>query len=390
MKIACISGTFPPYFGGIGNVCYHSAIELAKLGNDVTVFTSNFPKGQFSYPPLLKVKRLRYPFMLGKSPFLPGLLRVKDFDIVHLHHPFYFGSEMVYLSSKIHNFNYVLTYHMDVPLIDPSDPRGYSSSVIRFHDYTINKQLLLKAKKIIVTSKDYALNSRMKDIFIQRSEDLLEIPIGVDLSVYSQDLYNNANNEKIRKLHLIKKDAKIILFVGALDKQHYFKGVEYLLRAFSKLDPDNAILLIVGDGELKNYYVALATKLGINQKTIFTGRVPSVVPYCAVADLLVLPSTDMSEAFGLVLVEAMALGKPVIASNLPGVRTVVDDQYNGLLTKPKDVLDLASKISYLLKSDEIRALFGQRGRQKVIKEYSWTNIVLKLNSAFSELVNDRM
>jgi glycosyltransferase involved in cell wall biosynthesis len=387
MKIACISGTFPPYFGGIGNVCYHSAIELAKLGNDVTVFTSNYPRGQINYPPILTVKRLNYPFMLGKSPFLPGLLKVKDFDIVHLHHPFYFGSEMVYLSSKIHNFNYVMTYHMDVPLMDPSDPRGYSSSIMRFHDKTINKQLLLRAKKIIVTSKDYAFNSRMKDIFIQRYDDLLEIPIGVDLSAYSKDSLNSGKDKVIRKFYSTKQDSKIVLFVAALDKQHYFKGLEYLLRAFSKINHKNTSLLIVGDGDLKGYYMALARKLGINEKTIFAGRVPSVVPYMAAADVLVLPSTDMSEAFGLVLVEAMASGKPVIASNLPGVRKVVDDKYNGLLTRPKDVADLASKISYLLESDELLRLFGERGRQKVIKEYSWTNIALKLNRSFSQLVN---
>ncbi len=389
MKIACIAGTFPPYFAGVGNVCYHSALELAKLGNDVTVITSNFPKGKINYPSLIKVRRLTYPFMLGKSPFLPGLLRVKDFDIVNLHHPFYFGSELTYLSSRIHNFSYVLTYHMDVPFNDPSDTRGYSSSFLRFHDYTFNKKLILKAKKIIVTSKDYAQNSRMKDIFNQRSEDLIEIPLGVDVNDYSQESTNIAKKIATKKLHLISEEVKVVLFVGALDKQHFFKGLEYLLSAFSKLQADNTVLCIVGDGDLKTYYFNLAQQLGIEKKTIFVGRVSSVVPYYAIADLLVLPSIDMSEAFGLVLIEAMASGKPVIASNLPGVRTVVDDCFNGFLTTPRNVNDLASKMDNLLYSKKLRDRFGERGRQKVIKKYSWSRVGIELNNVFSELINKK-
>jgi len=378
MRIAYITGTFPPYFAGVGNVCYYSSLELAKLGHEVTVFTSNYPKQGFCYPDILNVRRLNYLFKYGKSPFLPGLFKVKGFDIIHLHHPFYFGSEMIYVASRLRKSSYILTYHMDIPL-------GVNERLrvpLKIYDRLVNRKIVDNARKIIVTSLDYAQHSRMKDIFKKRREDVVEIPNGVDLDSFHPKI----NSVKIRKRYAIEEDEKTVLFVGALDKQHFFKGLDYLLRAFSKINRQDVRLLIVGDGDLKDSYVTLAKKLGIYSRTIFTGRVQDVTAYYAAADLLVLPSIDMSEAFGLVLVEAMASGKPVIASNLPGVRTVVDDRYNGLLVDPKNIDDLLLKITYLLDHAEVRRLFGRRGRKKAEEKYSWKKIALKLHETYLKIL----
>ena len=102
MKIAHVTATFPPNFTGTGVVCYHNCLELGKLGHDVTVLTANYPKVEYEYPDILNVKRLDPLFRIGNGPFLPGLLKIKGFDIVHLHYPFFFGSEMIYLRSKFY------------------------------------------------------------------------------------------------------------------------------------------------------------------------------------------------------------------------------------------------------------------------------------------------
>ena len=379
MNIAHITGTFPPYFGGVGNVCYHNALELANMGHEVTVYTSNYPKGHYSYPKILRVKRLNYPFQYGKSPFLPGLLNIKDFDIFHLHFPFYFGSEMVYIASKIRKFNYILTYHMDIPLRYPT--QGIRT-FMKIHDRFVNRKIICNAKKIIVTSLDYALHSRMKDIFKKRREDIIEVPNGVDLN----NFHTKRNCGEIRKKYGINEDERIIFFVGALDTQHYFKGLDYLLKAFSMLKRDDVRLLIVGDGDLKNYYVNLARKLNIMNQTVFTGRVEHIPNYYAAADFEVLPSIDMSEAFGLVLVEAMASGKPVIASNLPGVRTVIDNGYNGLLVEPRNTSDILLKMTYLLDHDKVAKRFGDRGRKKAEQKYSWKKIAKELHEIYLEAI----
>ena len=116
MRIAQVSATFPPYMAGTGNVCYHNAIELAKLGHDVTVFTSRYPDEDYTYPDSITVKRYKPWFRIGNAPFLPQLLSLRGFDVIHLHYPFFFGGEMIYLLSKLTKQKYVITYHNDVIL----------------------------------------------------------------------------------------------------------------------------------------------------------------------------------------------------------------------------------------------------------------------------------
>jgi glycosyltransferase involved in cell wall biosynthesis len=82
----------------------------------------------------------------------------------------------------------------------------------------------------------------------------------------------------------------------------------------------------------------------------------------------------MGEAFGLVLLEAMACGKPIIASNLPGVRTVCEDGVNGLLVKPGDAADLAKKLALILSDDELAARLGEAGLQRVKEKYNWKKV----------------
>jgi glycosyltransferase involved in cell wall biosynthesis len=95
----------------------------------------------------------------------------------------------------------------------------------------------------------------------------------------------------------------------------------------------------------------------------------------------------MGEAFGMVLIEAMACGKPVIASNLPGVRSVVNDGEDGLLVEPGNVADLAAKIRQLLDDPQRRQEMGKRGRAKVERKYAWDAIGAKLEQTYYEVLN---
>ena len=115
---------------------------------------------------------------------------------------------------------------------------------------------------------------------------------------------------------------------------------------------------------------------GLNHQVIFIGYVPDqeLVKYYNLCDLLVLPSIDKSEAFGMVLLEAMACGKAVLASSLPGVRQVVEVNVNGRLFKPKDADNLASHLNRLLDDKNDLVNFGANGRKIVEKDYSWKTI----------------
>ena len=173
--------------------------------------------------------------------------------------------------------------------------------------------------------------------------------------------------------------------MGALDKAHYFKEINILLQSVNKIaDSDDFRLVIVGDGDLRGSYESLVDSLGMNNKVIFVGFIPdNLLPkYYSVADMFVLPSTDKSEAFGIVSLEAMSSGVPVIAADLPGARSVVDKKETGLLVKPSSVDNLADMIKYLLKNPKIAKSLGKAGREKVLKMYTWEKIGYKLDNIF--------
>jgi glycosyltransferase involved in cell wall biosynthesis len=375
MKIAQVSATFPPYMAGTGNVCYHYAIELAKLGHDVTVFTSRYPDEDFSYPDSITVKRYKPWFRIGNAPFIPQLLNLRGFDIIHLHYPFFFGGELIYLLSTLTRQKYVITYHNDVIL------SGLSSSVLSAYNSLVTKLVCNRSKKVCATSIDYAKYSKLSMTTAGPSGKLVEVPNGVDINRFNPDL----DQHEIKNRYGIDHK-KVVMFVGALDSAHYFKGVDYLIRSFANIHDEDVCLIVVGDGDLRQSYMQLSLDLNISDRTIFAGRVSDddLPKYYSSMDLVVLPSITMGEAFGLVLVEAMACGKPVIASDLPGVRTVVDDGINGFLVKPKDCDDLTDKMGYLLENGDVRETFGKAGRRKAEEKYSWDRIGKKLERLYRE------
>ena len=102
-----------PYFGGMGNACLRFSVGLLALGNEVEVYTAAVPGKEAADPDGLTVHRLRAQLRIGNAPLLLGLLRISDVDVIHLHYPFYFGAEMIYVLSTVRRIPYVVTYHMD-------------------------------------------------------------------------------------------------------------------------------------------------------------------------------------------------------------------------------------------------------------------------------------
>ena len=122
----------------------------------------------------------------------------------------------------------------------------------------------------------------------------------------------------------------------------------------------------------------------IQERVVFTGRVAgdTLPQYYNLADVVVLPSTSGSEAFGMVLLEAMASGKLVIASNLPGVRKVVVDRKTGVLAKPGDVVGLAKAIEVVANDGELRMKYGAAGRERVADRYRWEAVGEELERVY--------
>lgn len=378
MHIAHVTATFPPYYAGTGMVCYHNAIELARRGHQVTVFTSGDPPVAYQSPPQIEVRRLYSLFRLGNAPLLPGLLKLDGFDLIHLHYPFIFGAELIWMVSKVRHIPYVLTYHNDL--------LGGGLRKWLFETYfALSAPLVFQgAGKLGAVSMDHAAACKATPLFRSRWPDVVELPNGVDVEIFRPDLDGGMVKRKLG----IPAGSKVIAFVGALDRAHPFKGVDYLLRVFSGMCDSDAVLLIVGDGKLKHAYIRLAAELGLAGRTFFAGLVAHTdLPlYYAAADVVVLPSSP-PESFGMVLIEAMACGRPVIAHDIPGVRMLIDDGVDGYLIQPGDAEALQRQLAQILSMPHYDLLaMGFAGRRKVELKYTWEVAGQRLECIYQQVI----
>jgi glycosyltransferase involved in cell wall biosynthesis len=377
MKIAQVIATFPPYHGGMGYICFHNSLELARRGHEVTVFTLDH--GQMTQeeddPQEFRVVRLKSPLLSGDAGMVPQLLSLlKGFDIIHLHYPFFGGAEYVYLAATRLGIPYFLTYHMDV----------FGNSL--FKRFIIWGYELLLMQKIIGSA--HGINAP-GSIFLKSTKAAGFTPWdrvheigygGVDTDRFSP---RPKDPRLLEQYGLAGKT--VALFVGNLIP---FKGLHLLITALAGIKNDTLMLLVVGGGYNEAEYRKQVQELGLQDRVVFAGpqHPAGLLPdHFNLGDFLVLPSTH-SESFGLVILEAMASGIPAIVSSLPGPAQLVEAGRDGLLVKTGEIEDLQEKIAYLaLHPEKIREM-GSAARQKVTGRYGWDKIGEQLEQAFEQIL----
>lgn len=382
MKVAHICLLFYPSKGGIEYHVYYLTQELSSMGVETCVITPNNLRSA-RYEELGKVRVYRFDpivkfYKLFICPAMLELLIREDFDIYHLHMPFYVGSEFMYVASKIKHRPLIISYH--------SDTHSFNEILHLFekvYDGSFARVSLAKSSKIIGTSRSYLHTSPVVKPFLNKTT---VIPYGVD----PERFHPKNSGENIKDKYGIDEESMVVLFVGSLEKGHYYKGLNYLLEAFAdavRLDND-LILLIVGDGALRPQYELLAKRIGAYDKTIWAGSVNNVdLPdYYAASDMFVLPSVNRLEAFGIVLLEAMACGKPVICTNLAGVRDKVIDHNAGIVVKPKNVRALRDAILKIADNFELCKEFGENGRKAIESTFIHSKIANKVFSVYEEIL----
>lgn len=378
MKITHIISTFPPYKGGMGNSAACFAKELVRIKHNITILTPNFtnPADEVGEWEGVKVIRIKPLFKIGNAAILPGILKyLKEFDVVHLHYPFYGTAELVALAKiwRGQKLKLVVHYHMD------TRARGLKGLIFYIYKLIWLPIILRLAEEITCSSLDYAKHSDVGAYYSKHHQKFIQVPFGVDLDHFHPKSEPN------------KPNSAEILFVGGLDRAHYFKGVDILIEAFAQvvLKLPQARLTILGRGDLEPIYKHLVKTIDLEDKVIFINNADdkALVENYQNSDLLILPSINQNEAFGLVLLEAMACGKPIIASNLPGVRSVFKNGKQGLTVKPGDAADLAEKILMIFKTPETKFQMGESARSLVEKRYSWAIAGEKLNEIYYRVRN---
>ena len=384
LRITQVVHDFHPVVGGIETYAYNLAKGLVDAGHYVKVYTARLP-GLPSYERWQGIHIHRFhavsrPF---SYPFIPGLIPAlaRDHcDILHAHINSPMTVDFTAFSSRIVRVPLVITYHADAL---PSDIAEKSRLLHRWLSqfYWLSRHIAANiAKHLIVTSPIY----RESSTFLQRYRDKISV---IPLPVNPYFLESTLTASQAKESFGFATDTPLLLFVGRLVP---YKGLRVLLRAFRivRSHIPSAQLLIVGGGPQEPLLKSTVAQYGLSQVVHFLGvlsRQRLRDAYSA-SDVFVLPSRSRSEAFGIVLLEAMAQGKPVVATHVGGIPYVVNDRETGLLVPPFDPEPLANALIQLLQDPQYRRQLGQAGRKRVQTHFIREPITQQLEELYYRLL----
>jgi glycosyltransferase involved in cell wall biosynthesis len=331
---------------------------------EVAVAAGNQPAGRETIGGVT-VHRMPTLGVIASTPVCPDLFRViREVrpDIVHIHHPH--PMAMVGYLAFGTSVPCVVTYHSDI----------VRQRVLRRLAEPIVRETLRRSAAILVTSPTYLATSDVLQPFRDKCH---VVPLGSDASNSTR-----VDRRLVAQLRA-RYGPRIVLGVGRLT---HYKGFEYLVRAMDQID---ARLLIVGEGPLRERLERLCSSGQLGGRVEMVGDVPSVAPYYEACDVFVLPSVTRNEAFGLVQLEAMAAGKPVVNTAVgSGVEYVCPPGVSALTVPPADVDALAGAIRRVLDDPALRRTLGLAGRARATtSEFSPATMVRSTLQIYEEVAS---
>jgi len=371
MRIVIITNTFlPTSLGGTQIATFNIAKTLARREHEVHVIAKNLSGDKsFEYVDGFFVHRPRFSkkftYSMGTYLFLYQiLLIIKSLK-----------PDLVHAQSMRPNGWYVVLIKKILGIPCVNYVRGsdiYNASEIYKH--IVGSFILRNCNRIISLCED------MKRVILKvYNREVCVIPNGICL-----DVFKEGKRDVIRGLFGFSLEENIVLFVGRLEP---IKGVEYLIRAAQQVTTEKhkVKFLIIGEGTSRRKLEKLVNSLNLAEHVIFVGKISNsrVSEYMILSDILVLPS--LSESFGIVNLEAMSCGLPIIATNVGGIPEIVENNINGLLVNPKNANQIAEKILEMLENRRKMQIISNNNKAKA-KKFSWEHIVDCLEDVYFSLL----
>ena len=359
MKIAIIVSLFPPkWLAGTEIATYNLADHLARRGHEVHVITSHdhglpyLSEENGFYIHRIAWKKIRF---IGIVSFWAKIhLRIRKIKPDIVHSQSLLSGIPALAAQKFLKIPYVIW--------------GRGSDIYipgRFTRMT-SKPILQNADAVLALTKD--MKQKIQEIY---DRGITVVPNGVDLERF-----------KISSEGKKEDNANTIVFVGRL---HPVKGVQYLIEAMAIVhrEMQDAKLVLVGDGVERSRLEELAERLDLNDCIQFAGQVPQerVPQVMNQADVFAMSS--LSEGFPVVLLEAMAAGLPIVATNVGGIPDIVEEGVNGCLVNAKSPDEIAEKILILLQNDEILKKIAANNREKA-ELFTWDKITGTVENIYFE------
>ena len=349
LRVLMIGKYFAPSRGGIESHVRDLSAELSKSVDVKVIVANDSLRRDRENIDGIDVLRLPCVMTLASAPICPTMIaciRREKADIVHLHLPNPAAAIACLLARPAGAV--VVTWHSDIVR---------QRKLLRLYR-PLERMLLNRCSAVVATSPAYVASS---PVLREHADKCHLIPYGIDAGQFDEARVDRSIVEKLRQ----RFGPRTILSVGRLV---YYKGIEFLVRAMRKVD---AKLVIIGDGPLRAELEREAASIGISGRVIFLGEVDdNLVNYYHASDVFALPSCERSEAFGIVQLEAMASGIPVVNTRIDtGVPFVSQDGVTGFTVAPRSSDEMAAALNRLLDNPELREKMGRAGRDRVADEF---------------------
>ena len=371
MKIALVSPYDFASFGGVTEHITHLASELQRRGHEVHIMApasrsafgnSPVPFHRLGTPVAVPANGSVARISMGPrlSSEVKQILASGAFDIIHLHEPMLPALPLAVLrASRATNIGTFHAYRRS------NFAYFYGKPILRYFFGKLHGRIAVSGAAREFVAEHFPGSYQV-------------IPNGIDFAHFSKPQ---------PPIEGLDDGRPNILFVGRLEKR---KGLSHLLRAWGQVRnavPD-ARLVVVGAGSALKHYQRFVQGRGTDD-IVFTGRVPAAdLPrYYQSACIFCAPSTGQ-ESFGIVLLEAMSAGAPIVTTSIPGYREVVTDEQEALLVPPKDADALATALIRLLKDPDLRARLGTAGRRAAAR-YDWARVADEVLDYYAETIHRR-